>query len=150
MVANEIRALADSSNNTANKIQEISAMVTGAVSELSTNANSMIEFVNTDVMKDYDRLVDTVDQYNTDANSFDEILSNFYNNTDKLSQTMTEMAESINQIATTIEESSHAIDNVATNSSELVESMGLINGNMEKNSDISNTLQIQVQTFKNL
>lgn len=150
VVANEIRALADSSNNTANKIQEISAMVTGAVSELSTNANSMIEFVNTDVMKDYDRLVDTVDQYNTDANSFDEILSNFYNNTDRLSQTMTEMAESINQIATTIEESSHAIDNVATNSSELVESMGLINGNMEKNSDISNTLQIQVQTFKNL
>lgn len=150
VVANEIRALADSSNNTANKIQEISAMVTGAVSELSANANNMIEFVNTDVMKDYDLLVDTVDQYNTDANSFDEILSKFYNNTNQLSQTMIVMAESINQIAVTIEESSHAIENVASNSSELVESMGTINGNMEKNSDISNTLQIQVQTFKNL
>lgn len=150
VVANEIRALADSSNDTANKIQEISAMVTGAVNELSANANNMIEFVNTDVMKDYDMLVDTVDQYNTDASSFDEILSKFYNNTDQLSQTMTEMAESINQIAVTIEESSHAIENVASNSTELVESMGMINGNMEKNSDISNTLQIQVQTFKNL
>ncbi len=150
VVANEIRALADSSNNTANKIQEISAMVTGAVSELSSNANNMIEFVNTDVMRDYDLLVDTVDQYNTDANSFDEILSKFYNNTNQLSQTMTDMAESINQIAVTIEESSHAIENVASNSTELVESMGTINGNMEKNSEISNTLQIQVQTFKNL
>ena len=150
VVANEIRALADSSNNTANKIQEISAMVTGAVNELSANANNMIDFVNTDVMRDYDLMVDTVDQYNTDANSFDEILSKFYNNTNQLSQTMTEMAESINQIAVTIEESSHAIENVASNSSELVESMGMINGNMEKNSDISNTLQIQVQTFKNL
>lgn len=150
VVANEIRALADSSNNTANKIQEISAMVTGAVNELSSNANNMIDFVNTDVMKDYDMMVDTVDQYNTDANSFDEILSEFYNNTNQLSQTMTEMAESIHQIAVTIEESSHAIENVASNSSELVESMGMINGNMEKNSDISNTLQIQVQTFKNL
>lgn len=150
VVANEIRALADSSNNTANKIQEISAMVTGAVSELSSNANNMIEFVNTDVMRDYDLLVDTVDQYNTDANSFDEILSKFYNNTNQLSQTMTDMAESINQIAVTIEESSHAIENVASNSTELVESMGTINDNMEKNSEISNTLQIQVQTFKNL
>ena len=150
VVANEIRALADSSNNTANKIQEISAMVTGAVNELSSNANNMIEFVNTDVMRDYDLLVDTVDQYNTDANSFDEILSKFYNNTNQLSQTMTDMAESINQIAVTIEESSHAIENVASNSTELVESMGTINGNMEKNSEISNTLQIQVQTFKNL
>ncbi|MBQ9766561.1 MAG: methyl-accepting chemotaxis protein [Lachnospiraceae bacterium] len=150
VVANEIRALADSSNNTANKIQEISAMVTGAVNDLSSNANSMIEFVNTDVMKDYDMLVRTVDQYSTDANSFDEILSKFYNNTDQLSQTMTEMAESINHIAVTIEESSKAIDNVANNSTDLVESMGMINENMEKNSDISNTLQVQVQTFKNL
>lgn len=150
VVANEIRALADSSNNTANKIQEISAMVTGAVNDLSENANNMIEFVNTDVMKDYDLMVDTVDQYNTDANSFDEILSKFYNNTDQLSQTMTEMADSINQIAVTIEESSKAIENVANNSTELVESMGTINDNMEKNSDISNTLQVQVQTFKNL
>ena len=150
VVANEIRALADSSNNTANKIQEISAMVTGAVNDLSSNANNMIEFVNTDVMKDYDMLVHTADQYNTDANSFDEILSKFYNNTDQLSQTMTEMAESINHIAVTIEESSKAIENVANNSTDLVESMGTINANMEKNSDISNTLQVQVQTFKNL
>ncbi len=150
VVANEIRSLADNSNNTANKIQEINAMVTKAVNELSANANSMIDFVNTDVMKDYDMLADTVDQYNTDANSFDKILSRFYHNTVRLSQTMTEMAESINQITVTIEESSHTIENVANNSSELVESMGRISENMEKNSEISNTLQVQVQTFKNL
>ncbi len=150
VVANEIRSLADSSNNTANKIQEISVMVTNSVNDLSSNANSMMEFVNTDVMNDYDLLVETVDQYNKDANSFDEILSDFYNNTDQLSQTMMDMAESIRQIAVTIEESNNAIENVARNSTDLVESMGLINGNMEKNSDISNTLQVQVQTFKNL
>ncbi len=150
VVANEIRSLADSSHNTANKIQEISVMVTDSVNELSSNANNMIEFVNTDVMKDYDMLVRTVDQYSTDANSFDEILSKFYNNTDQLSQTMTEMADSIHRIADTIEESSKAIENVASNSTDLVESMSMINGNMEKNSDISNTLQVQVQTFKNL
>ncbi|MBQ8799315.1 MAG: methyl-accepting chemotaxis protein [Lachnospiraceae bacterium] len=150
VVANEIRSLADNSNATANKIQEINAMVTGAVNELSANANSMIEFINTDVMKDYDMLADMVDQYNTDANSFDEILSGFYDNTVRLSQTMTEMAESIDQITVTIEESSHTIENVANNSTDLVASMGRINETMEKNSEISNTLQTQVQTFKNL
>lgn len=150
VVANEIRSLADSSNNTANRIQEISVMVTNSVNDLSSNANSMMDFVNTDVMNDYDLLVETVDQYNKDANSFDEILSGFYNNTNQLSQTMMDMAESIRQIAVTIEESNDAIENVARNSTDLVESMGLINGNMEKNSDISNTLQVQVQTFKNL
>ncbi len=150
VVADEIRMLAESSRNTANKIQEISVMVTDSVSELSSSANSMIEFVNTDVMSDYDMFVDTVGQYNTDANSFDELLSKFYNNTNQLSQTMDEMAESINQIAVTIEESSKAIENVANNSTSLVESMGMINDNMEKNSEISTTLQVQVQTFKNL
>lgn len=150
VVADEIRMLAESSRNTANKIQEISVMVTDSVSELSSSANSMIEFVNTDVMNDYDMLVRTVDQYNTDANSFDELLSKFYHNTNQLSQTMDEMAESINQIAVTIEESSKAIENVASNSTSLVESMGMISDNMEKNSEISTTLQVQVQTFKNL
>ncbi|MBQ8547867.1 MAG: methyl-accepting chemotaxis protein [Lachnospiraceae bacterium] len=150
VVANEIRSLADNSNQTANKIQEINAMVISAVSELSANANSMIEFINTDVMKDYDMLADMVDQYNTDAGSFDDILSGFYTNTVRLSQTITEMAESINQITITIEESSHTIGNVANNSAELVESMGRINETMEKNSEISNTLQTQVQTFKKL
>jgi len=150
VVANEIRTLADNSNNTANKIQEINAMVTGAVNELSANANSMIEFVNTDIMNDYDMLAHTVDQYNTDAGSFDDILSGFYNNTVQLTQTMTDMAEAINQITCTIEESSRTIETVADNSAELVESMGRITENMEKNSDISNTLQVQVQTFKNL
>ncbi len=150
VVANEIRSLADNSNQTANKIQEINAMVISAVSELSENANSMIEFINTDVMKDYDMLADMVDQYNTDASSFDEILSGFYTNTVRLSETITEMAESLNQITITIEESSHTIGNVANNSAELVEHMGRINENMEKNSEISNTLQTKVQTFKNL
>ena len=150
VVANEIRSLADNSNATANKIQEINAMVTGAVNDLSANANNMIEFINTDVMKDYDMLADMVDQYNTDANSFDEILSGFYDNTVRLSQTITAMAESINQITITIEESSHTIENVANNSTELVESMGRINETMDKNTEISNTLQTQVQTFKKL
>jgi len=150
VVANEIRSLADNSNNTANKIQEINAMVTKAVNELSANAHSMIDFVNTDVMRDYDMLADTVDQYNTDANSFDEILSGFYNNTVRLSETITEMAESLNQITVTIEESSHTIGNVATNSAGLVESMGRISETTEKNSTISNNLQAKVQTFKNL
>jgi len=150
VVANEIRSLADNSNQTANKIQEINEMVISAVHELSANANSMIDFINTDVMQDYDMLADMMDQYNKDASSFDEILSGFYTNTVRLSQTITEMAESINQITITIEESSHTIGNVANNSAELVESMGRINETMEKNSEISNTLQTQVQTFKNL
>ena len=101
-------------------------------------------------MRDYDMLADTVDQYNTDANSFDEILSGFYNNTVRLSETITEMAESLNQITVTIEESSHTIGNVATNSAGLVESMGRISETTEKNSTISNNLQAKVQTFKNL
>jgi len=150
VVANEIRSLADNTNQTANKIQEINEMVISAVSELSANANNMIEFINTDVMNDYDMLADMVDQYNTDASSFDEILSGFYHNTVRLSETITEMADSLNQITITIEESSHTIGNVANNSAELVESMGKINETMEDNSQISNNLQAKVQTFKNL
>ena len=45
VVADEIRELAERSKNTANNIQEISGMVTGAVEDLAKNANDMIAFL---------------------------------------------------------------------------------------------------------
>ena len=48
---------------TANDIQNISVLVTEAVAMLATNAEEMLKFIETDVIKDYDGFVDIVNQY---------------------------------------------------------------------------------------
>lgn len=65
VVADEIRNLAENSRDTANDIQNISVLVTEAVRVLSENAEEMLKFVGTDVIKDYDGFVDVVNQYQT-------------------------------------------------------------------------------------
>ena len=87
VVADEIRKLADSSRETANNIQDISADVTDSVNALADNANKMISFIMNVVMPDYDILVETGKQYNEDANNFESILAKFESNANKLHDT---------------------------------------------------------------
>ena len=77
VVADEIRSLAENSTDTANDIQNISVLVTNAVSKLAENAEDMLKFVGTDVLKDYDGFVDIVNQYQADADLMALILSEF-------------------------------------------------------------------------
>lgn len=150
VVAEEIRELADNSKNTANDIQEISKKVINAVEELADNSSKMLGFINDIVLKDYDKLVSTGEQYNKDANIFDEILLHFVNQISELKNTMADMKESIKAISETVEQSANAVGNVAGNSTELVSSMDTIQEEMNKNDDISNRLMNEVDKFKNV
>lgn len=150
VVAEEIRVLADNSRETANSIQEISKVVTGAVGELSKNADEMLRYVNETVLADYDSMVETGVQYDEDASKFGSVLQHFSDETEELRNIMKQMVESINSISLTIDDSAKAVESVATGAAELVDSMTNINTNMDTNTQISTTLKDEVSKFKNL
>lgn len=148
VVANEIRGLADSSAQTANNIQNISALVTEAVEKLAKTAEDMLKFVDEDVIRDYDGFVDVVEQYEKDADSMDEILTGFARNTDGISQTMESMNSGINNISEAVEENAKGISNVADNAARLVEAISEIQKETENNQQISGQLSGEVSRFK--
>ena len=150
VVADEIRVLADNSRETANSIQEISKMVTGAVGELAENAEEMMRYVNETVLEDYDSMVETGERYDQDATRFGMVLQNFADETEKLQHIMKKIVVSIGTISTTIDESAKAIGSVAKGASGLAENMSSINSSMSENAEISTTLQGEVEKFQNL
>ena len=150
VVAEEIRVLADNSRETANSIQEISKMVTGAVRDLAENADEMLRYVNEKVLADYENMVDTGVQYDEDASKFGSVLQHFSIETESLRDVMKQMVESINSISLTIDDSARAVESVATGTAELVNSMSHINHNMDTNNQISTTLKDEVSRFRNL
>ncbi len=150
VVADEIRVLADNSRETANNIQTISGMVTGAVEELSKNANDMIEFVDTTVLSDYDKFVDIANIYQDDAEHMDEILQTFYTDAQKLAGTMTQMAEGIDGINIAVDESAQGVTSAAQSTGQLVEALITIKTEADANREISETLQDEVKRFKNI
>lgn len=150
VVADEIRVLADNSRETANNIQEISGMVTGAVEELSKNANDMITFVDTTVLADYDKFVGTANTYHKDADHMDEILQNFAVNAQKLADTMAQMAEGIDGINIAVDESAQGVTSAAQSTGQLVEALITIKTEADSNREISEELQGEVRRFKNI
>ena len=64
---------------TASDIQEISRIVTDAVDKLANEATKMLEFVNGDVIRDYDSFAKIASQYEQDAKAIQEILNGFSN-----------------------------------------------------------------------
>ncbi len=148
VVADEIRQLADSSRKTANNIQKISVDVTDSVNALADNANRMIHFVTDIVMPDYDKLVDTGNQYSGDANAFGDILKKFEENALNLQQTMQNVKELIRNISVTISECSDGINIAADNAGDLTNGMSEIHGEVMKTQDSANRLVDSIDMFK--
>lgn len=104
VVAEEIRKLAEQSKNTVSEIQNITVTVTGAVKNLSDNANKLLSFMSTDVEEDYSNMLMVAEKYNDDAKFIDSLVTEF-------SATSEELLASIDDVLVTI-------DGVAQASSE--------------------------------
>ena len=150
VVADEIRDLAERSKDTANNIQAISGMVTGAVEDLAKNANAMIKFIDETVLTDYDKFVDMANTYHDDADHMDEILQNFYVSADRLRGTMAQMAEGIDGINIAVDESAQGVTSAAQSTGALVEALITIKSEADTNREISEDLQGEVRRFKNI
>lgn len=147
VVADEIRQLADSSRETANNIQGISREVTSSVEELASNANRMLEFIQEEVLPDYDNLVNTGNQYSDDAVWVDDTMIQFSGTAAKLKSTMHDMATLIQEIAETIQDSSLQVSGVSDSVSTLTESMQDIKSSIQITEDVSRRLDSEVARF---
>ena len=150
VVADEIRVLAENSKNTANNIQGISSLVTNAVEELSSDANKMIEFIDSTVLADYDKFVDMANSYHDDADHMDEILQRFYGNASKLAETMAQMTEGIDGINIAVDESAQGVTMAAQSTAQLVDALVNIKAESDTNQQISEELQGEVKKFKSI
>ena len=150
VVAEEISALADNSRQTAGNIQTISNEVTEAVNTLSTNAMDVIQFINNDVLNDYDTFVETSDKYENTAVVMDDILDKFNRKADNLNTIMDKMADSVESITESVKESTQAINLSAANSSEIVGQIQGISEAMGENNKVTEQLNSSTKRFANL
>lgn len=133
VVADEIRNLAEDSKNTANKIQEISALIIDIVEGLASNSNHLLEFVDTKVLKDYVEMVQTGENYDSDAKTIDALMKDFANSSSYLRETMEQVSVAMDGVANVIDESSKGVSNIGVHSETLVENVREIS-KMMKNS----------------
>ena len=150
VVADEIRQLAENSKNTANNIQKINNMVTVAVKELIKNSNELVNYINNNVLPDYDSLVASGKQYNDDAMHVNDVVGQFNEMASNLSSLVISITEAIDGISTAVEESANGVSTAALNTSDLVKEIDMILLEMENNSEVAGKLKDESAVFVNL
>lgn len=147
VVADEIRQLADSSKDTANRIQEVNGVVTNAVHNLAGHANSLVEYLNESILPEFSHFVDSGVQYKENATYIESAMNDFTEKTDSLKREMEEIADELNTITSAIEEGARGVNGAAESTQVLVEDMTKISHRMEVNENIADTLQQETNIF---
>jgi methyl-accepting chemotaxis protein len=150
VVADEIRQLADSTRDTANRIQQINALVTGAVHNLADHSNSMVSYMKEDILPEFDMFVTTGGQYREDAAYIEGMMNEFTTKTDELKDVMEEITASIYSISSAIEQGAQGVSGAATSTQLLVEDMENISKRMDENSEIAGDLKQEASVFTRL
>lgn len=150
VVADEISQLANSSREAANNIQTINNMVVEAVRELTDSANSIVNYINENILPDYEGFVNVGKQYNEDAIHINEVVTRFNDMSDNLKRLMGSITESINGINSAVDESANGATNVAANTSDLVKDIDEIANAMNDNRQIAGNLTEEADRFINL
>lgn len=113
VVAEEIRKLAEQSSDTINKIQSTTEIIVSSVEDLTDNSNKMISFMETRVLKDYDTLIETSNQYNKDASYYKDFSSDLSISSKELSASVQDILKTIDGVADAATDSAGGTSNIA-------------------------------------
>ncbi len=149
VVADEIRQLADSSRETANRIQEINGVVIHAVHNLADNANNLVEYMKESILPEFENFVKSGAQYRENASYIESEMNGFTLKTDALKSAVDEIASSIGTITAAIDEGAKGVTGAAESTQVLVSDMDNISNRMDENQEIAAALQKETNVFKN-
>lgn len=147
VVADEIRQLADSSRETANKIQSINSVVVAAVNNLSDNANNLVSYLQQTILPEFQTFVDGGVKYKENASYIENAMDEFVEKTDVLKKNMDEIAHSINTITTVVDDGAAGVNNAAISTQDLVEDIVNISNKMIENKGIAQNLKNSTNIF---
>ncbi len=116
VVAEEVRKLAEQSSDTASNIQGITTQVYQSVQNLVQSSNELMGFIDKNVSSDYRLLVETGEQYNTDAEILAKLMDDF-------SQTSSQLMNTVSQVVIAVDEIAQAVGSSAAEA-------GIINANV--------------------
>lgn len=147
VVADEIRQLADSSKETANNIQGISAGVIAAVERLIDNSSELMEFVGTDIVEDFNKFELIADSYDNDADKMGEMIDDYGKKAELIKATTAEMTNNVNDIASTVSQCAVGIESAAKDTCTLVNLILDIKGQSDDNTSNMETLSGETKRF---
>lgn len=148
VVAEEIRKLAEQSSKTAGDIRNIVNTVNTSVDNLASNSGKMLEFIDKDVLADYDKLIKTGEQYYKDADLFNNIMAEFSATAEKLNASITGIVTAIDEVSSTVNEGAKGVEDITEKTVAIVEKITNVRTTSEANIASIEKLENLISRFK--
>ncbi len=118
VVADEVRKLAENSSDSVTAIQTLTKQVHAAIVNLINNASALLKFINEDVVRDYDMLVELGSQYKEDADMVSGLTESISLSIKNVMNAMQEINRAIDSTSATIEETAAGTQEIAKGSEQ--------------------------------
>lgn len=148
VVADEIRSLADSSRETANRIQTVSESVIASVNDLVGSVNVMADFMQKANDEGHDMEMSLTSDYVQDVKGLSEAIRKLDDASNMIQRSVDAISESASSINIAVEETAQGIANTATNSSGIMTEMQTVLENVGVTREVTEGLKVQVNKFK--
>lgn len=148
VVASEIATLAQNSKKAVSQIDEISNDISATVEDIVTDSKLMLDFMDTKVIKDYGVLVNTGEQYNSDANTVEQMVTEIKNSAAQLSESISYIRRAIDEVTVASQEGAKGSSEIAEKSTSIYHKTNEVLEQANNNKQIAEDLQVLVEFFK--
>ncbi|MCB8814210.1 methyl-accepting chemotaxis protein [Desulfosporosinus shakirovi] len=148
VVAEEVRKLAEQSSITVQEIEQLVGQVINATENLSKGAVNVLTFINDVVTPDYDKLVQTGNQYEHDAKTVFVLTEGFSRTAKQLTKVVNAVSIAISNVTQTIGQGASGAEEVAAASGSVSNELEQVNQTMVQLSEQASILSEEILNFK--
>lgn len=148
VVADEIRKLAEQSKITVMEIQGVTTKVTTSVENLSLSSNSLLTFMRTDVIDDYNTMLAIADQYSEDAKFVDILVSEVSSTSEELLSSVGDVLSAIDSVADAANEGAAGTTDIASKVTEVNLKSSNVMQQVKNSKESADKLKEEIAKFK--
>ncbi len=88
---------------------------------MKENSEAILNFIDQNVLGDYERLTEVSQQYNNDALMVNELMNHLDSAAEHLNMTVSSIAIAVNEVAATVNEGAIGVQDIAEKTADIVE-----------------------------
>ena len=148
VVADEIRKLAEVSKDSAIQIQTVTSTVVNAVNSLKDSSLELLNYLDKQVVPDYQKLVNTGDQYNNDSIIVDELVNDLSATSEQLLASIHDVSTALNEVSSASNESANGMGVISQKTGNIVKMSNEVIAVSRKSKESTDKLIEMVAKFK--
>lgn len=147
IVAEEIRKLAESSKTVVNKIKNVTQGVMYSVNTLSSSSEEMVNFVNNQVIKDYEVFILTGQKYNQDASEINVITTEISASTEEVTASIENLVSLLSNIANSNIDINKQTNEIESSVNSIATKMKELDADIYSISQDTHNLMMDIKSF---